>query len=710
MPSGTLRIAKPLATIITTTIKLIIFYKNLIYMKNYLTLIITLLSISSFGQFCPSIDSIAIPTSSVVLDIDISDTEVWILTEDSILQYDGSSWLIIDESNTGFPINPIVDISSDKDGNLWMLSIDTLVKYDGSSIVSYPLPDSVSTIHNEAFGNIVYEENFFVDTSGHVWMTLLGPSSMEWDGSFYGGDKLLVFTEFDGVNFTYHEIHGGYTGAIAADRIGFTFDRYTNEVHFYVKNPSGGVTISSVFEADSGRIGNSLFENYSYSNENPQYGYDYYSDWVTYFSGGCSSLGINPSFIVPIGDNCSFYYSQKNLGFNFDSTVIGIYSDSEIQYQAWFPNSDTIIGMKDDADGLKYVSFQHHLLVFNDDSNIEPVISISNDSICKNDSVLVTVDLLFDVVEWENITELGEIYIDSTGSYVATVYYNSGCIFQDTINLYVYEPYSEEICLITVDSISGFNKIVFEKTAGVRTEYFNIYKESNQAGVYNVIATLPYDSLSEYIDTSSSPSSISARYKISVVDTCNNESELSAEHKTIHLASNVGINGEVNLTWNAYEGFSYSTFDVYRGSSISSITLLTQVQSNLFSFTDQNPLSGAAYYQIVVSNSNGCVSGKRAGSYDSAVSNIIDINDTNTGIDSYLTDLVKIYPNPSNGIFNIEGVNGKTISVRNLLGQKVLNQIVISVNSLDLSRLDKGVYFIEIDFDGYTHSERVVIE
>ena len=70
------------------------------------------------------------------------------------------------------------------------------------------------------------------------------------------------------------------------------------------------------------------------------------------------------------------------------------------------------------------------------------------------------------------------------------------------------------------------------------------------------------------------------------------------------------------------------------------------------------------------------------------------------GINDFeLNSKLNIYPNPSSGIFNInsEVDNGKYI-VHNLLGQKIGNgDINIGTNSIDLTNMNNGIYFITIE-------------
>lgn len=72
------------------------------------------------------------------------------------------------------------------------------------------------------------------------------------------------------------------------------------------------------------------------------------------------------------------------------------------------------------------------------------------------------------------------------------------------------------------------------------------------------------------------------------------------------------------------------------------------------------------------------------------------------GIDEAEAENIAIYPNPSNGIFNISGIPADesivSISAFNLLGAEVL--ATSNTSSIDLSDSPNGFYFITINFEG----------
>ena len=68
-----------------------------------------------------------------------------------------------------------------------------------------------------------------------------------------------------------------------------------------------------------------------------------------------------------------------------------------------------------------------------------------------------------------------------------------------------------------------------------------------------------------------------------------------------------------------------------------------------------------------------------------------------------------VYPNPTNGVVRIEGVEVDEVRVYNALGQMV--KIVRGTNEIDVEGLVEGVYMLRImDADGICHTARVVVK
>lgn len=69
------------------------------------------------------------------------------------------------------------------------------------------------------------------------------------------------------------------------------------------------------------------------------------------------------------------------------------------------------------------------------------------------------------------------------------------------------------------------------------------------------------------------------------------------------------------------------------------------------------------------------------------------------GIETYELNNFSVYPNPTNGILTIKGVDlkSKTVDVYSLVGQLVLNATIGDEGKVDISSLNEGVYFIIVN-------------
>jgi len=204
------------------------------------------------------------------------------------------------------------------------------------------------------------------------------------------------------------------------------------------------------------------------------------------------------------------------------------------------------------------------------------------------------------------------------------------CVDRAEIILHYTSVQIPEICLVTVDTATNKNLVVWEKTFFPAASY-NIYRETSTPGVYDSITNVPYNSLSTYLDVGSDPNTQPDRYKISWIDSLGIESGLSYEHKTIHLTTDLDtINNRVQLTWDAYEGVSFCNYTIYRGVSPNNMDLLAIVSGNTTTFTDFSPLSDTSCYMIEVVHFNGCVATDPVTNFNLSYSNISCISDTGT--------------------------------------------------------------------------------
>jgi hypothetical protein len=271
-----------------------------------------------------------------------------------------------------------------------------------------------------------------------------------------------------------------------------------------------------------------------------------------------------------------------------------------------------------------------------------------------------------------------------------------------------------EICIVGTDEETGKYQIVWEKSGIKSARLFRIYRESNMADVYLEIGSIDPGELCVFIDLTSAPNILSHRYKISYIDSCGKESELSEYHQTMHLAANLGINNVVNLAWSEYKGIPFPTYDLYRGNYPDSMKLLIQVPSTVTSFTDEDPPSGNIYYQVGMSNPSGCNPIKKASqNYSSSRSNLVQV--FISGTEEVNEDhLFAIYPNPADEELQIHlmnVLNGEIhYNIHNTTGMLVQEGMITEGSvKVDVKSLSPGLYIIIISADREMFFEKFVV-
>ncbi len=72
---------------------------------------------------------------------------------------------------------------------------------------------------------------------------------------------------------------------------------------------------------------------------------------------------------------------------------------------------------------------------------------------------------------------------------------------------------------------------------------------------------------------------------------------------------------------------------------------------------------------------------------------------------------IRIYPNPSAGIFNIEGIDGEAeITIFNAFGEEIIDMKIILPDKVDLSAQATGIYFIRICSEEGTWYNKLIVE
>ncbi len=325
---------------------------------------------------------------------------------------------------------------------------------------------------------------------------------------------------------------------------------------------------------------------------------------------------------------------------------------------------------------------------------------------------------------WSPTTNLSSYNISNptanpttTTDYTVTITDQNGCTSTDVVNVFVQYPFNNErICLVTVDTVTWKNKIMWEKTTGVGTNSYNVYKEV-ALNVYNWIGTVPYNDPSFFIDYSSQPEAYANRYKIASVDVCQVESVKSYYHMTMNLTI-AAFGSTMGLSWTHYidasSSFQPSMYYIYRGTSPSNMQLLASVPGSVTSYNDINVFN-VYYYMVGVEKASGCNTTKTPTySFSNKKDNggLVYISEQNNINSNILT----IYPNPFKESATIKfnnSANSKFLMIlTDASGRIVRKEEQVSGSEIQIEQngLKTGVYFVQLTNESNSYRGIIMIE
>jgi hypothetical protein len=260
-----------------------------------------------------------------------------------------------------------------------------------------------------------------------------------------------------------------------------------------------------------------------------------------------------------------------------------------------------------------------------------------------------------------------------------------------------YVPLSgTDICIVGLDSLNK-NLVVWPKPTEGAIDSFLVYRETAVVGTFAKIGSVSKNAATMYSDAGSQPEVKSARYKISMKDSCGVETSLSAPHKTMYLTVKKGTGTDFNLTWEKYEGVTVSSYIIYRGTSKTNLQMIGSTAGANDTYTDIGAPSGTLYYQVEITSAASCNSSKPMKISRSNIASTSPI-----GIYEYENNFIfSIYPNPANESLNInvDLTNSKNImmNIYNSLGALVKStSIEQQTQQINVSDLNTGFYIVEL--------------
>ncbi|MBI3500940.1 MAG: T9SS type A sorting domain-containing protein [Bacteroidetes bacterium] len=271
------------------------------------------------------------------------------------------------------------------------------------------------------------------------------------------------------------------------------------------------------------------------------------------------------------------------------------------------------------------------------------------------------------------------------------------------------------ICIVTVDSASGKNIVVWEQSTDTTVASYNLFKETTMSGVYALVGNILRNSFSIFLDTSSHPEQVAARYKISMLDHCGFESQESSAVKTIHLTVSAGLPGTWNLNWDNAEGFPVVKFRIWRKHASQNPMLIDSVQSSLNSYSDVNAPAGLIHYFLEAISTNVCYPSMKG--FFSSFSNFVD-NSAFLGVNEEdISKNISVNPNPfsTSAIFTIDSgvrVQNSRFELFDVFGKQVKSfQVTSQRFEIVRGNFPSGIYFYKLcDENKIISSGKIIIQ
>lgn len=322
-------------------------------------------------------------------------------------------------------------------------------------------------------------------------------------------------------------------------------------------------------------------------------------------------------------------------------------------------------------------------------------------------------------ISWSNGAATEDIANVAAGNYVCTLVTDDGCTSIKGWAVPVVTPQLQPICVVTVDSATTTNLVVWEPVQTTGIAWYNIYRETSVPNDFMLIDTVHGDNHSVFNDVVASPQQQWWKYKISAVNACGAESALSSFHQTIHLDAVAGGGNSTAVLWNPYIGTAFSSYRLSRYTDANGWEEIAQLPATQLKYIDLTDISTPGLDYLVEFDLGEPCNALRANDFNSSRSNkdkgnFVAGNGTgvsnNSLAESYLNNIT-IYPNPVRSELQVsqEGNEQLTVTVMTvtgvLVGKKVISQ---AVGQIDMSALSSGVYLLKIEYAGKQRNERII--
>ena len=319
---------------------------------------------------------------------------------------------------------------------------------------------------------------------------------------------------------------------------------------------------------------------------------------------------------------------------------------------------------------------------------------------------------------WSNGASTEQIIGLDAGNYIVAVTDAAGCTAYEDVELLYERPYQPSLCILTVDTSYTYNEIVWEKNDFQEIDGFNVYRETQVMGEFELVADRPFDLESRFMDNAASPIDRSWRYYITTYDACDNESYPSFIHKTIHAVAQTQNLTDYTISWDDYEGISYTSVDLLRFDNVNGWMNIGNYPVGTNSAADTPPITAELDYIVSFNLTDACTSTK-ATNYNSSRSNKTKENawtggGSTTSIQDQELGEISLYPNPTSQILYVTVENMEDfhlIEIRDLQGRIITEKSITSTQTtFDLSEIPNGMYLVQLIAKNKVRTLKVIKE
>lgn len=293
------------------------------------------------------------------------------------------------------------------------------------------------------------------------------------------------------------------------------------------------------------------------------------------------------------------------------------------------------------------------------------------------------------------VTNMG--YIEGSGVYTVEIIKGS-CYATDEIYLsYKTNPLPPSLCVASFDPGTGINMVVFEGHNPFDDIEMYILSYEKTLGEFVPLDTIATTNqpfiVGTLYDHINDPSEQSVNYAVFAVDYCGSLSELGETHKTIMASTVQTTNGQYKLTIDeeykvSNSGWTPEKYTIWIDStSNGNLTQIGETNPGNTVYFITNPIPTASYY---ASAGLPWICGNAKSNNNVAFSNRTTVGPV--GIEQYKNN-INIFPNPSSGIFQIEG-QISSVEVFDNLGRLILSST--NTNTIDLTDFGQGMYHAKI--------------